>query len=75
MRCILMRFRITQIECLPCYRVAAISQFLQQIWLEYKLFFKFHKPVSDTYRPEKCFFLSFNYVKFNFFISLQVEPR
>ena len=50
---------ITRSEQLPCARVTAFSRtslFLERFWREFWISFKFHKPVSKTYRPKNDIF-------------------
>ena len=46
-------------EQLTCPRVTAFSRtslFLERFWREFWISFKFHKPVSETYRPKNYIF-------------------
>ena len=50
---------ITRSEQLPCDRVTSFSQtslFLERFWREFWISFKFHKPVSKTYRCKNDIF-------------------
>ena len=54
-------------EQLPRARITAFSRtslFLQRFWRELWISFKFHKPVSKTYRPKNdifCLLITFNF--------------
>ena len=58
---------ITRSEQLPCARVTAFSRtslFLERFWREFWISFKFHKPVSKTYRPKNdifCLLITFSF--------------
>ena len=40
-----------------CHGVSRTSLFLERLWREFSISFKFHKRVSKTYRPKNVFFL------------------
>ena len=43
----------------PCARVTAFSRtslFLERLWREFSISFKFHERISKTYRPKNVFF-------------------
>ena len=67
---------ITRSEQLPCARVTAFSRtsfFLERFWGEFWISFKFHKPVSKTYRPKShifCLLVTFEFPFWNFILRM-----
>ena len=66
---------VTRSEQLTCPRVTAFSRtslFLERFWREFWISFKFHKPVSKTYRLKNyifCLLVTFKFPFWNFCTS------
>ena len=67
---------ITWSEQLTCPRVTAFSRtslFLERLWREFWISFKFHKPVSKTYRLKNyifCLLVTFKFPFWNFILRI-----